>query len=74
MGSPLEPEVVNKKFLTNSARLNLKNFDENKLKLSFEELFNADRLLKSFGTDERAVIEQLIIRLIYIIQKGEKID
>ena len=65
---------ANKKFLTNSARFNLRNFDEKKLKLSFEELFNADRLLKSFGTDERAVIEQLIIRLIYIIQKGEKID
>ncbi len=65
---------ANKKFLTNSARINLRNFDENKLNLSFEEFFNADRLLKSFGTDERAVIEQLIIRLIYIIQKGEKID
>ncbi len=64
----------NKHFLTTAARNNLRHFDENKLKLSFEEFFNADKLIKSFGTDERAVIEQLIIRLIYIIQKGEKID
>ena len=64
----------NKQFLTTNAKANLRHFDENKLMLSFEELFTADRLLKSFGTDERAVIEQLIIRLIYIIQKGEKID
>ena len=64
----------NKTFLITTAKSNLRHFDEKKLVLSFEELFSADKLLKSFGADERAIIEQLIIRLIYIIQKGEKID
>lgn len=64
----------NKTFLTTAAKTNLRHFDDKKLVLSLEELFNADKMLKSFGADERAIIEQLIIRLIYIIQKGEKID
>ena len=63
-----------KEFLLNRAKSNLRRFDSVKLRLSFEELLSCDRLLKSYAVNERFVIEQLIIRLIYIIQKGEKID
>lgn len=51
----------------------LKMNDE-KFKLCFNELTNADAALKSFSSDERTVIEELVIRLIYILSKGEKID
>ena len=63
-----------KDFLLTRAKTNLRRFDEKKLSLSFEELLDADRQLKSFAVNERLVIEQLIIKLIYIIQTGEKID
>lgn len=63
-----------KDFLLTRAKGNLRRFDDRKLTLSFEELLNCDRLLKSYAVNERYVIEQLIIRLIYIIQKGEKFD
>lgn len=52
----------------------LQSFDDKKLLLSLKALTNADKALKSTGSNERIVLEQLIIRLIYIIVKGEAVD
>lgn len=48
--------------------------DAQKFSLCFEEIMNADIRMKSFSSDARTVIEELAVRLIYILSKGEKID
>lgn len=63
-----------REFLIDRAAQNLRLFDFKKLTLCFEALLDADRRLKSYGADERIILEQLIIRLIYIIAKGEAVD
>lgn len=75
------PEIVSafsgykgKEFVLERAAQSLKKFDFNKLKLSLDTLIEADSALKSFGADSKIILEQLIIRLIYIIAKGEKVD
>ncbi len=52
-----------------AVRLDNKTYD-----LCFEEIKAAEELLKGYAADERTVIEQLCVRLIYIISKGTKID
>ena len=52
----------------------LSGLDFKKITLSFDALIDADRRLKSFGADERIILEQLTIRLIYIAAKGESVD
>lgn len=64
----------NKAFLLDKAANNLRKFDFKKLNLSLEALMEADNRLKSFGADERIILEQLLIRLIFIIVKGESVD
>lgn len=64
----------NKAFLLDRAAQNLKKLDSNKIELSFNALLEADRALKSFGSDPRTELEKLTIRLIYIIVKGEAVD
>lgn len=49
-------------------------FDNKRLEFSIKALIDADAALKTTGTNERIVMEQLIIRLIYIIVKGEAVD
>ncbi len=61
-------------FLLDKATVNLRKFDRKKLELSFDALIEADKSLKSFGAEPRIILEQLIIRLIYIIVKGESVD
>ena len=63
-----------KAFLLDKATLNLRKFDRKKLELSLDALIEADRCLKSFGAEPRIILEQLIVRLIYIIVKGESVD
>lgn len=63
-----------KEFLLEKAQQNIKKFDKIKLHYCLEALYDADNSLKSFGADARIVLEQLIVRLIYIIAKGEKVD
>lgn len=63
-----------REFLIDRAAQNLRLFDLKKLTLSFEALLDADRRLKSYGADGRIILEQLVIRLIYIIAKGEAVD
>ncbi len=64
----------NKLFLIDRAQQSLKKFDSNKLRLSLECLASADKLLKSFGCEPRTVLEQLTIKLVYILAKGESVD
>lgn len=64
----------NREFLVDNAARFAKNFDQNKLNLCLLALIDADKKLKSFSLDQRIALEQLIIRLIYIISKGESID
>lgn len=59
--------------LERSAR-NLSKFDSNKINLSFNALLDADRQLKSFNSNAKIVLEQLIVRLVYIISRGEAVD
>ncbi len=63
-----------REFLLDKAVQSLRRFDKNKLNLCLEALYNADNSLKSFGADARVILEQLTVRLIYIIAKGEKVD
>lgn len=63
-----------REFLLEKAGTNLRKFDFNKINLSLSAVIEADRSLKSFGADARTVLEQLIIRLIYIAAKGETVD
>lgn len=63
-----------REFVLDRAAQSLSKFDFKRLSLSFEALLAADRQLKSFGADPRTVLEQLIVRLIYIIAKGESVD
>lgn len=64
----------NRQFLLDRASQNLKNFNSKKLLLSLNELVSADKLLKTFGTEPRFVLENLTVKLIYIIAKGEPLD
>ncbi len=63
-----------REFVLDKAALSLRKFDFNKLNLSLTALVNADGELKSFGKDARIVLEQLIVRLIYIMAKGDTVD
>lgn len=65
---------ANKTFLVKKAAQNLNKFDFKKISLCLEALTQADKNLKSFGLDSRSVLEQLIVKLIYIIAKGETLD
>lgn len=63
----------NKLFLIERATQNLKKFSGVKLRLSLEAIAKADKELKSFGGDAHAILEQLTVKLVYIITKGETV-
>ncbi len=73
-------EVVNdfgygtRAFLIEKAIKNLSVLTEKQIKLSLNELCRADGMLKSFSGEDRVVLEELIVRLSYIVSKGESID
>ncbi len=64
----------NKLFLIDRAVQNLKKFDTKKIRLCLEAVAATDKALKSFGADSRALLEQLTVKLVYIIEKGEAVD
>ncbi len=64
----------NNQFVLDKAQTNIKKFDFNKFALSFEALRKADKGLKSFSSDARTVLEQLVVKLGYIAVKGEALD
>lgn len=57
-------------FLLERAERNGKKLDGRKPEFVFDALIEADRRLKSFGGDERIILEELTVRLCYIISKG----
>jgi len=70
-------EIYNYKgreFLIDKANQSLRSFDKKRIDLCLTALYEADMKLKAFSSDQRIVLEQLIIKLIYIIAKGESID
>lgn len=67
-------DYKNRAFAVEKAAKNLHKFDFKKLNLCLKALTKADKDLKSFGSDGRNVLEQLIVKLIYIIAKGEALD
>ncbi len=64
----------NRDFVINRAARHAANMDRNKIKLCFDELLNAHATLRAFGADSRVILESLVVRLVYILSKGEKID
>ncbi len=63
-----------KEFLLEKASRNLNKFDGGKLTLCLETLVETDNSLKSFRSQPRQVLEEMIVKLIYIIAKGESLD
>lgn len=59
-----------REFVLDKAATNLRVLDGQKFKLSFDALLDAERSLKSFGGNERTILEALIVRLCFIIAKG----
>lgn len=47
---------------------------DKKFNLCFEEILAADEKLKGFSSDPRTVIEELAVKLIYVLSKDEKIN
>lgn len=64
----------NKLFLIERATQNLRKFSGTTLSLSLEAIAEADKAIKSFSSDSRAILEQLTVKLIYILAKGESVD
>ena len=64
----------NKLFLLDTALRNLRKFDSKKLRYSLQALAAADKTLKSFGAEPKTVLEQLTVKLVYILTKGESVD
>lgn len=64
----------NKEFVLRNANQNLKKLDDKKLNLCLNEILSADRDIKSFSNDNKLVLEQMTIKLIYIIAHGETVD
>ena len=64
----------NKTFLLEKAGKNLAYLSGKQLRLSLAELKRADIALKSFSGSDRIALEELIVRLSYIIIKGESVD
>lgn len=64
----------NRAFVLERAADSLKRLDSKKIALGFEALLEADKGLKTTGLDPRTVLEQMTVRLVYIILKGEAVD
>ncbi len=63
-----------REFVLEKAATSARKIDAKRLGLCLNALVNADNALKSFGAEPRIILEQLIIRLIYIIAKGDTVD
>lgn len=63
-----------REFVLTRLPANAKRLESQQFQLCFSAFLRADAALKGFGAVPRAVIEELAVRLIYILQKGEDID
>ena len=61
----------NRNFVLTRAAENLRRYDYKKLELSFNALLDADGKIKSYSSSDRFIVEQLIVKLIYIMKTGE---
>lgn len=64
-------KMKGREFVLRRALTNFRQYDYKKLDLSFDALLAAERRIKSYSSNERVVIEELIVRLIYIMRTGE---
>ncbi len=64
-------KMKGREFVLKNARDNLRKFDYKKLDMCFSALISAERRIKSYSSNERNVIEELIVKLIYIMKTGE---
>ncbi len=69
-----EFDYKNREFVIRNAANDVKKFDSQKFLLSFDALRAADKSLKSFSSDPRVVLEQLLVKLGYIAVRGERLD
>ncbi len=63
-----------REFLLEKAGRNLQKFDFKRLKLCLDTCVKSDKAVKTFGSDPRQVLEEMIVKLIYIIAEGETVD
>ncbi len=64
----------NRTFTLERAATTLRSVTPDQLHYSFEVLLRTDKALKSTGANARVVLEEMVVRLIYILSKGEPID
>ncbi len=64
----------NREFVITRAIDSARRLDERTLGLCLSELLIADGKLKSTAAQERVIIEELMIKLVYIMSEGERID
>ncbi len=64
----------NREFVLTRLPSNIKRLDNRQFDLCFDAVTQADAALKRFGAEQRTALEELVVRLIYILQKGEDID
>lgn len=64
----------NKSFLLERAARQIGKINKKRLSLSLNELMETDKRFKSNGTDNREVLEEMIVRLSYIATEGKSID
>ncbi len=64
-------KMKGREFVLRRALTNLRRYDYKKLDISFDALLNAERKIKSYSSNERIIIEELIVKLIYIMKTGE---
>lgn len=64
----------NREFVITRAIDSARRLDERVLGLCLSELLSADNKLKSTSVNERVIIEELMIKLVYIMSEGEQID
>lgn len=64
----------NREFVLTRLPSGVKKLDNKRFEMCFAAVVKTDAALKSFGANARTAIEELIVRLVYILQKGEDID
>lgn len=64
----------NREFVITRAVDNARRLDERSIGLCLKELLDADARLKSTSADGRTVLEELMVKLVYIMSEGKCID
>ncbi len=64
----------NREFVITRAVDNARRLDERSLGLCLKELMLADSCLKSSSADGRTVLEELMVKIVYIMSEGKSID